>query len=112
MHDESVIRFGVGSKTYLTVPTCMVPSNVGIEVFGQSTFNEDSASADPVETAGFHSLFTAGDYYSFLPNQRRIPPSHEINASIEFPAATKNVIIGTGVKVTLILDGLHGVEVS
>lgn len=110
--EESVVSFALGTKTYLTVPTHMVPSNCGLDAFGLAAFNEDSAGTDPLEANSFHSMYLAGDYFSFLPNQRRIPPSHEISAAIEFPTATKNFIIGTGVKVTLLFDGLRGVEVS
>lgn len=104
---ESTLRFFVGQKEYLNVPTMLVPGNVGISALGHA----QSETTTAAETDWTYSLFSRGDYYSILDARIKLPPLQSFGAEIIFPVASKNTI-AAGIKVTVCLDGLQGREVQ
>ena len=105
---ETIFKFFVGTKNYLTVPTVLVPGNVGVSLTGQSV-----AEAGVTEASDWaYTFFLQGDYFSLMPTRVKIPSLQGFGASVEFPRTAQNAVAAAGNKVTVILDGIQGREIQ
>jgi hypothetical protein len=81
----------IGSKSYLDVPSFLLPGNTGIQGSFAASLSPIGGPAS-VATALFYSESTAhtvGLYYSIRRHPIQIPPQQSFFAAIRFPLATR-----------------------
>ncbi len=102
-------RFFVGTKDYLTVPTFMVPGNVGVG--GLSAVSLSGIAAQGPDFSQVNAFNTAGRYFGLGEHRILIPSQQNFFTSIVAPQAVPPTI-ASELAVFSILDGFFGREVQ
>lgn len=105
----SFLRFFVGTKDYLVVPTWFTPGNTGIQGDADSL---TSGGATPIAAGSFQYFQTyhsAGRYFALDRYPVLIPSQQNFFVSLNFPQSTKPTM-GAARAVYGVLDGILGRE--
>ncbi len=104
----------VGNKDYLTVPSWMVPANVGTKGIVAVALSTDNAGTDGPEQTVLSSYCTSGQYFSMGEHRILIPSQQNFHTTLGAPQATSPTVAGAVLEMAVyhILDGVLGREVQ